>query len=445
MGFFGRGGKVTEVEARPSGGDGLDTHALAPSEGEAAASVAVAAAAALLRQASSVADKAAAAAKAGARASAAAASTVAASGIDAARAKLAALSLAPALREWLAQTSLSPHAPALAALGVAQLQDVRVVSEADLVQAGMKPVELARWKAAVAALPAPAPGGAAVATHTVTPPAPPAPPGETPHVRVRALVMGCDAYVAPLPRLANAVHDAVGVAAALRALPGAEVTLLPNPSRAEMEAALRALRNPALPPGPPSERILGLVFFAGHGLQVHGRNHLVPCDFAAPPAHPQLEVMLKDTAAACVSLDAATEALEDAGVFVRAVLLDCCRNVPDFLPGATRSLGGGGGAGGGSRGMCVTTPAPRVKDDEGGMFVAFATAPGEVAQDASSRVPGHSPFTAALIASLKTPRRLNDLQMFLRDEVKSDTGGAQVPFVTASFSTEAGSLVLGGA
>ncbi len=68
-----------------------------------------------------------------------------------------------------------------------------------------------------------------------------------------------------------------------------------------------------------------------------------------------------------------------------------------------------------------------------------------MAQDASTRVPGHSPFTAALIASLQTPRRLNDLGMFLNDAVKSDTGGAQVPFVTASFSTEAGSLVLGGA
>jgi hypothetical protein len=437
MGFFGRG-KVTEVEARPSG-DGLDTHALAPSDGEAAASTAVAAASALLRQASAVADKAAAVAKTGARASAAAASTAAAAGMDAARAKLASLSLAPALRDWLAQHSLSQHAPALAALGVAQLQDVRVVSEAELVGAGLKPVELARWKAALAALPAASAPGAA-ATHTVTPPAPPAPAGEAPHVCVRALVMGCDAYAAPLPRLANAVHDAVGVAAALRALPGAEVTLLPNPSRAEMEAALRALRNPASPPGPPSERVMGLVFFAGHGMQVHGRNHLVPCDFAPPAAHTQLEVMLKDTAAACVSLDAASEALEDAGVFVRAVLLDCCRNVPDFLPGATRSTGG---AGGGSRGMCVSTPAPRVKD--GGQFVAFATAPGEVAQDASTRVPGHSPFTAALIASLKTPRRLNDLQMFLNDEVKADTGGIQVPFVTASFSTEAGSLVLGGA
>jgi hypothetical protein len=38
--------------------------------------------------------------------------------------------------------------------------------------------------------------------------------------------------------------------------------------------------------------------------------------------------------------------------------------------------------------------------------------------------------------------RLNDWHMFLNDEVLSDTGGEQRPFISASFSTAAGSLLL---
>jgi uncharacterized caspase-like protein len=153
--------------------------------------------------------------------------------------------------------------------------------------------------------------------------------------------------------------------------------------------------------------------------------------------------VLKDTARACVSLEAVIETLDDAGVFVACALLDCCRNVPDFLPGAHR--GAGSGAVRGGMGAIATPPRSA---DAGGMLVAFATAPGQYARDASTRQPGHSPFTAALLASLRAApgsgvgRRLNDWHMFLNDEVLSDTDGEQRPFISASFSTAAGSLLL---
>jgi uncharacterized caspase-like protein len=218
-------------------------------------------------------------------------------------------------------------------------------------------------------------------------------------------------------------------------------------SKADIEAALRSFRADAAVAARGmrvsaggvaiSERTMGIVFFAGHGLQVHGVNHLVPVDFAVPDAHPRLDVVLKDTARACVSLDAVLEALEDAGVFVSTVLLDCCRDVPAFLPGAHRSASSSA-----VRGGMGAIAQPPLSDDAGGIFVAFATAPGRTARDESSRIKGHSPFTAALLSGLRTPRRLNDLQMFLNDEVMADTGNEQRPFITASFCTEAGNLVL---
>ena len=120
-----------------------------------------------------------------------------------------------------------------------------------------------------------------------------------------------------------------------------------------------------------------------------------------------------------------------------AVLLDCCRNVPDFLAelGATRSAGGGTRALPSGMADCKTSTE--------NLLVAFATKPGECALDRSSRLASHSPFTAALLRSLEAPRRLNDLPMFLVDEVKRDTRDQQCPQALATWGTEAGTLLLG--
>ena len=140
-----------------------------------------------------------------------------------------------------------------------------------------------------------------------------------------------------------------------------------------------------------------------------------------------------------LSADPSVQVLEDAGVAAGVVLLDCCRNVPDFLAvaGATRSAGGGG-----TRalpaGMSEAAP-PRLHD----MIVAYATAPGAVALDRSSIAPMHSPFTAALLRALEAPRRLLELSPFLTDAVVADSGGKQRPHVGGSVGVEAGDLLLG--
>jgi hypothetical protein len=383
----------------------------------------------------------------------------------------------------LLRLSLSAHGPALCdKLGVASCADLARLKEAHLKDEvpAMRVAERLRLLDAVAPAIVPAPAPTPVPAPSPPAPAPTPAPVAAPRVLISALVMGINAYAPPLPSLANAVADATAVHAALCALPGARSTLLTDCSKAALEGALTAFRKDcaaraaavtataaattrgvtisrAQQPASAadvSERVLGIVFFAGHGLQVSGVNYLVPSDFQVPDANPKLEVVLKDTARACVSLEAVMETLDDAGVFVACALLDCCRNVPDFLPGAHRSAGSGGGGGAVRGGMgAITTPSLSAAD-AGGMLVAFATAPGQFARDASTRMPGHSPFTAALLASLRPAAsgagaaagggglRLNDLHMFLRDEVHADTGGEQRPFISASFSTAAGSLLL---
>ena len=272
------------------------------------------------------------------------------------------------------------------------------------------------------------------------------------NVRVRALVIGINAYGSPVPgRLDNAVADARAVHEALSKLSGAASTLVVDCNKSAFEQALtdfrdgtgvckgRGMRVDAAPAASTAaaERTLGVVFFAGHGLQVSGRNYLVPSDFKVPARNDKLEVMLKDTARACIGLDAVEETLEDAGVFAGSVLLDCCRNVPDFLAelGAKRSVGGGTRA--------LPAGMGDAKPSLADLMVTFATAPGTEALDRSSRVAGHSPFTAALLKALAAPRRLLELNPFLTDEVAADSGGKQRPHVGGSYGTEAGNLVLG--
>ena len=92
-------------------------------------------------------------------------------------------------------------------------------------------------------------------------------PAATPERRV-ALVVGASAYVA-VPHLANTLADATEIAAALRRL-GFDVDLVTDPDRAALEAAVRQLGERA------SGAVAALFFFAGHGVEVSGRNWLLP-------------------------------------------------------------------------------------------------------------------------------------------------------------------------
>ena len=378
-----------------------------------------------------------------------AASERAAADADAARraaeaeaARKAASSVPADLAAWLATLELSEHGSRLVAdHKLKSVSFCRFLEEGDLVQSGLAKVEARRFLAAAAKL-----GGDSKRLPPVA-----AAPAEQPvasRPRVRALCVGINAYSSPVPgKLANAVADATAVHKALIALPGAASTLLTDCSKAAFEAALVDFRDgtgvckgrgmAVTAASAPAEPTLAVVFFAGHGLQVAGRNYLVPSDFRVPNKNDKLDVMLRDTAKACLALSEIEEVLEDAGVSAGAVLLDCCRDVPDFLAtlGATRSASGGTRALPSGMGEA----APRLHD----LMVTFATAPGTRALDRSSRLPGHSPFTAALLKAFAAPKRLVDLNPFLTDEVGADTAGKQRPHVGGSYGREAGNLLLG--
>jgi formylglycine-generating enzyme required for sulfatase activity len=205
-----------------------------------------------------------------------------------------------------------------------------------------------------------------------------------------ALVVGNSAY--KLGPLANPVHDAEALAEALeRQLRFDRVLLRRNLGLDAFRAALKELAREA------RGAEVGLVFFAGHGIETKGRNYLIPTDAALAGG--------TDTELEAIALDTVLHQLE--GVTkLRVVILDACRNSP--FPAAERSW----------RGLKAVAP-------ELGTIVAYAAKEGTLAADGKGR---HSPFAEALLKRLVTPgldvRRLFG---YVRSDVRAATGGRQEP------------------
>ena len=151
--------------------------------------------------------------------------------------------------------------------------------------------------------------------------------------------------------LPQAPRDAKAVAEALGGL-GFRVIPVMNADREELLDALVTFGEQV------AGASVGLVYYAGHGIQVDGKNYLVAVDGALEPSRRKL--VGQDH----VSADAVLQAVQDAGTRLNVVVLDACRNDP-FPSG--RSMGG---VGRGLGGMGAS-----------GMMVAFATAPETIAPD----------------------------------------------------------------
>ena len=158
---------------------------------------------------------------------------------------------------------------------------------------------------------------------------------------------------------------------------------------------------------------VSMFFYAGHGLQVLDKNYLAPVDTI-------LEKKL-DLRRRAIELDVVLGEMRSQ---TNLVFLDACRNNP--LAGElARSMGL-------SRAQSANRGLARV---EGGseMFIAYATAPGEVAQDGQGR---NSPFTAALLEHIRTPgQSVDNLLISVTGAVKARTNGQQVPWRHSSLST----------
>jgi uncharacterized caspase-like protein len=128
------------------------------------------------------------------------------------------------------------------------------------------------------------------------------------------------------------------------------------------------------------------VYYAGHGVQIDGRNYLIPVDVKMQAGHSLTEGM--------VDMDTILAGLNDQ-VRTNILIFDACRNNPLEAQVASnapnRAIAAGSGlAAPASLGAGVTHGA--------GTLIAFATAPGQVALDAKAPTARSRPHSRATSA-----------------------------------------------
>jgi len=234
-----------------------------------------------------------------------------------------------------------------------------------------------------------------------------------------ALVIGNGAY-RNFQTLDNPINDANGVAAALRAA-GFEVILSVNASRDDMMQALQRF-DEAL-----AHADVALFYFAGHAAQVDWHNYMVPVSAALDVNESRAGSLTGQVAQETVDLDSVLERLGRANRRLNIVILDACRDNPftqkalELSRSLSRSTGQTPiqvGAG-----LVQSSAPPRT-------FLAYATAPGQVASDGSGK---DSPYSAALIEALQVPGlKLEEVFKQVRNKVAAATGSAQIPWDNSS-------------
>ncbi|NJO36556.1 MAG: hypothetical protein HC871_01740 [Rhizobiales bacterium] len=200
----------------------------------------------------------------------------------------------------------------------------------------------------------------------------------------------------------NPTNDATAIASLLRAV-GFEVVEGFNQTR---EQALTAVRDF----GTVAEGAeIGLIYYAGHGIQVGGRNFLVPVD-----ASPRVAADLAFEGIAMDDLINQVQARAETVLF----FLDACRDNP--LPTYVASLPSSP-----SRSLDAAQGLAPINVDVGS-FTSFATGPNRVAYDGEG---GHSPYTSALLDHLATPGlEIRSAMDLVRRKVVEATQGQQVPW-----------------
>ncbi len=216
-----------------------------------------------------------------------------------------------------------------------------------------------------------------------------------------ALVIGNGAYVSAALR--NPVRDAQAVAAALRRL-GFVVTLLTDASHREMLRAIASFTDQQN-----ASTSIGLFYFAGHGFQLEGKNYLLGVDWSPGRKAAALR--------SSVDVTQILNAMNATGSRADIMILDACRDNP--FSSTVRSLRGG-----------LADPG-----FHGETLVAYATAPGSVAQDGEDAE--HSVFTKQLLDNIEAPN-LGITQLFkrLRKGVINETDREQRPYFNSSITTE---------
>jgi hypothetical protein len=231
-------------------------------------------------------------------------------------------------------------------------------------------------------------------------------PSSAAHAEKRvALVIGNSAYQ-NTGELRNPSNDASDVTAALKRL-GFQVTDGRDLDKRAMERAIRQF-------GLSLEGAdVALFFYAGHGIQVGGQNHLIPVDARlASEGDVDFETLPLSLVLKQMEREAKTS----------LVLLDACRDNP-LARNLARTMG--------TRAITIGTGLAEVKTGIG-TLIGFSTQPGNVAADGVGR---NSPYAGALLKHMESSNKdVSGILVDVRNEVLRVTSGTQVPWEHTSLT-----------
>lgn len=215
------------------------------------------------------------------------------------------------------------------------------------------------------------------------------------YLKRHALVIGNAAY--QKGPLANPVNDARAMQSVLTRS-GFDVIALENASRAQMMEAVAKFGDRLRDGG------VGLFYYAGHGIQLKGRNFLIPVD-AAIAREEEVQYKAVDAGEVLDTLGSAKNPLN-------IIILDACRSNP--FPRSSR---------GAEMGL-ASMDAPV------GALIAFATGPNAVAQDGQGK---NGLYTEHLLRYITQPGlRVEDVFKRVRMDVRQATNNAQIPWESTS-------------
>lgn len=235
-----------------------------------------------------------------------------------------------------------------------------------------------------------------------------------PDVKRVALVIGNSNYVHAVT-LPNPANDARLIASTLRNA-GFEVIEGVDQDNAGMHSLISRFTEQAY------DADLAVIFYAGHGMQVDGKNYLIPVDAdLTSPAYLKTRTIQIDDFMAALPPDPA----------IGVIILDACRDNPlartlaASLPKSRSTSLGTGLAPVEARSDGVGT---------GGLLIAYATDPGAIAFDGDG---ADSPYSTALAKHLTEPGvEIQSALTRVRGEVTETTQGRQRPWHNASLGRE---------
>ena len=223
-----------------------------------------------------------------------------------------------------------------------------------------------------------------------------------------ALVIGNSSYI-NLPRLANPANDARAVADELVKM-GYQTHLLIDASEQKIRREVRQFASDS------TKADVALVFYAGHGAQVNGNNYLLPIDIDIPRTEVDIQF-------GGLKVD---DLVNSIGSNTKIVFLDACRDNPVLYRNLVK------GRGSSPIGLAPASSANFDQKANGGVFIAYATDAGAVADDGKGK---HSPFTQALLRNIEKPISIDDMFSLVTKEVRLVTKNAQRPYKYASLES----------